>query len=176
MRSVEVLVVEDDPHTLQACVRMLGSAERRAQGVSGVRAAKRAVRRLQPKIGVVDYLLPDGSGIDLIRWWRREDPRARLVLATAHGDLAVGFAARNAGADAVLDKPFGAVALLACLVSPRTASPAVDELASSADAAEYAHAMRVLDECGGNKALALRVLGKSRGWLDQLIERGPPRR
>lgn len=57
---------------------------------------------------VSDFMLPGITGVELVERVRRTE-RARhvpILIISGHGALGVGAAARAAGADAFLDKPF----------------------------------------------------------------------
>lgn len=55
-------------------------------------------------VAVVDLGLPDGDGMDLIRWLRQKAPRVSVLVLTASLDPERHVSAREAGADEVLFK------------------------------------------------------------------------
>jgi two-component system nitrogen regulation response regulator NtrX len=54
---------------------------------------------------LLDVLLPDGNGIDLLRWLRQVDSRAAAVMISGHGTIADAVEATRAGAFDFLEKP-----------------------------------------------------------------------
>jgi two-component system nitrogen regulation response regulator NtrX len=54
---------------------------------------------------LLDVLLPDGNGIDLLRWLRQGDSRAAAVMISGHGTIADAVEATRAGAFDFLEKP-----------------------------------------------------------------------
>ena len=54
---------------------------------------------------LVDHNLPDGTGIELIRHIRQRDLDSKIVMITAHGNVALAVTAMKAGADDYLTKP-----------------------------------------------------------------------
>ena len=54
---------------------------------------------------LLDVLLPDGNGIDLLRWLRQADSRAAAIMISGHGTIADAVEATRAGAFDFLEKP-----------------------------------------------------------------------
>lgn len=75
---------------------------------------------------LLDLKLPDGSGLDLLREWRREGVEAPVLLLTAKDLLDDKVEGLDAGADDYLTKPFSFDELLArirALLRRRAAPP-----------------------------------------------------
>jgi two-component system phosphate regulon response regulator PhoB len=106
--AASILVVEDEP-AIQELVSFTctnnGFAVRRADSA---KAAQDAIRQELPDLVILDWMLPDRAGIELLRDLRT-DERTRLlpiILLTAkssEGDKVAGLAA---GADDYVVKPF----------------------------------------------------------------------
>ena len=60
--------------------------------------------QLSPEVVVTDLQLQDGTGLDVVRRVRRDDPRAGLVVLTMHSGDDQIFAAMEAGASAFVGK------------------------------------------------------------------------
>jgi len=117
-----ILLVEDDSAIAQFLRRALP-----AEGPYGLRwessgaAAKSALRQerargAEPFLAVfLDLGLPDGDGLDLIPWFRRESPESILIVLSARGQEADKIEALQRGADDYLTKPFTVGELLARL-------------------------------------------------------------
>lgn len=70
----------------------------------GVGEALALARALEPRVVVTDVLLPDGSGLEIVRTLRRERKDVGLVVLTMYaGDQQI-FAAMDAGASAFVGK------------------------------------------------------------------------
>ncbi|MGA2327707.1 MAG: sigma-54 dependent transcriptional regulator [Bryobacteraceae bacterium] len=54
---------------------------------------------------LLDVMLPDGSGIDALRWLRQTDSRGAAVMISGHGTIADAVEATRAGAFDFLEKP-----------------------------------------------------------------------
>ncbi|MDI3283561.1 sigma-54 dependent transcriptional regulator [Polyangium sp. 15x6] len=102
---MHLLVVEDDAPLAELFV---GIAEKR--GLRASRAATIAEGRARIEAGDVELLLsdmrlPDGSGIDLIEWTRKADPRIVILAVTAFGSIEIAVRAVRQGAYDFLTKP-----------------------------------------------------------------------
>ncbi len=114
-RRRRVLVVEDDP----AVRAVVGEVCRRdgydvVEASSG-RQALRIVEVNEPDIVLLDWVLPDVSGIEVCRELRRQGvicPIVMLTGRTANVDMVVGL---EVGADDYITKPFDARVLTARL-------------------------------------------------------------
>jgi two-component system phosphate regulon response regulator PhoB len=106
--GASILVVEDEP-AIQELVSFTcasnGYAVRRADSVS---AAQDAIRRELPDLVILDWMLPDRAGIELLRDLRTDDrtrslPVILLTAKSAENDKVAGL---DAGADDYVVKPF----------------------------------------------------------------------
>ncbi|MDI1431412.1 sigma-54-dependent transcriptional regulator [Polyangium sorediatum] len=103
---MNLLVVEDDAPLAELFV---GIAEKR--GLRASRAATIAEGRARIEAGddieilLTDMRLPDGSGIDLIEWTRKADPRIVILAITAFGSIEIAVRAVRQGAYDFLTKP-----------------------------------------------------------------------
>ena len=110
-----VLLVEDDVPTRilvkKALVEEGHTVEVHGSGAAGTRAVLAGGFAAV----VLDVLLPDASGIELCREWRRRRIRVPILMLTARSDVASRVAGLDAGADDYLGKPFALAELKARL-------------------------------------------------------------
>ncbi|HET7303291.1 MAG TPA: response regulator [Segeticoccus sp.] len=103
-----VLVADDDADIRELVVFKLEQAGLDVEAVDDGAAALAAIRRAPPRLAVLDVMMPQMSGIDVLRAVR-EDPRTeavKVILLTARSrdtDVDAGFAS---GADDYVVKPF----------------------------------------------------------------------
>ena len=112
-RRAQVLIVEDDAELLELLLRTFKAAGFDARGAPGCAVARVALRESPPELAVLDVMLPDGSGLDLLQEARELVPGLGVVLLTARDgvqDRLTGFAY---GADDYLTKPFSVAELIA---------------------------------------------------------------
>lgn len=112
---MRVLVVDDEPRMASAIARVL-TAERYVVDVAhdGVSALAMAGDQA-PDLVVLDRLLPDLDGIEVIRLLRARGNRTPVLMLTALGTLEQRVTGLDAGADDYLAKPFAFSELLARL-------------------------------------------------------------
>ena len=104
---MNILVVEDDRDIRELVCMSLTQNKFTTIGCRGIHEAKQALAELCPDCMVVDWMLPDGSGIELIRWMRRKDqyqqiPVLMLTARSQESDMITGL---DSGADDYLAKP-----------------------------------------------------------------------
>jgi len=98
------VMIVDDEENIGRSLRLI--LEREGYGVSvcsTVAEAKAFTQR--PDVYLVDVRLPDGSGIDLVRWLRANDVDAPALMISGHGTIAEAVEATRAGAFDFLEKP-----------------------------------------------------------------------
>jgi len=104
--GIRVLVVDDE-----AGVRSLVSAVLARQSITVVEAASgaAAVAKLGAEefdVALVDILLPDHSGLDILRWIRDVDIDVEVVVLTGHADVETAVGAMRLGAYDFVTKPW----------------------------------------------------------------------
>ncbi len=100
-----LLVVEDDSETREYLVECLDDGDRYHVDSAGTLAdALQHLRSDAPDLVLVDLGLPDGNGIDLIRYARRVLPRLQVLVISAFGDERSLIGALEAGARGYLLK------------------------------------------------------------------------
>jgi DNA-binding response OmpR family regulator len=104
--TMRVLVVEDDAVLLDAVRVGLGLAGATADGVASCADARAALAGGGFDAVVLDVMLPDGSGLDLLAGWRRGGDRTPVLLLTALDEVADRIRGLDTGADDHLGKPF----------------------------------------------------------------------
>jgi len=109
-----VLVVDDEPQIVRGLRVVLRNAGYSVEEAGTVREALDALAVRPPDVLVLDLVLPDGSGVDVMRDLRSWSALPVLVLS-AVGDEREKVRALDAGADDYVTKPFGADELTARL-------------------------------------------------------------
>src|SRR6202167_6607248 len=112
---VRVLVVDDEPslaELLSSVLRYEGWNVRTAgNGADAVRAA----REFRPDAVVLDIMLPDVGGIEVMRRLRAEIPQVCVLFLTARDAVEDRVAGITAGGDDYVTKPFSLEEVLARL-------------------------------------------------------------
>lgn len=113
--DMELLLVEDDHVLGKAIERGLTDAGHRCCWVrSGQRGLEQALSQRFDAV-VLDLLLPDLPGLDVMTQLRQEGTRTPVLMLTAMGSVEDRVTGLNAGADDYLVKPFAFPELIARL-------------------------------------------------------------
>ena len=113
MGTARVLIVDDDPelrHFLRTELELEGYAC--SEAATGQQALMQA-RGERWDLLLLDWTLPDFSGVELCRRLRGTDDRTPVLMLTARDDVKERVEALDAGADDYLTKPFSIEELLA---------------------------------------------------------------
>lgn len=110
-----VLVVDDNRLVRELFTTILTSAGARCSAVGTAAAARRAMSDASVTAVLLDFALPDESGLTLAPQLRALRPRLRIVGASAHAGAVERAAALAAGMDDFVTKPVTAAALLRAL-------------------------------------------------------------
>ena len=103
-----ILVVEDEPAIQELVSFSCASSGYRVRRADSVRSAQEAIRHELPDLVILDWMLPDRPGIELLRHLRGEERTRSLpiILLTAKGAESDRVAGLDAGADDYVVKPF----------------------------------------------------------------------
>ena len=85
MNKIKVFIVEDDPMVKEInkkFLEKLGEFEV-VDDASSIEEAKRKVRKIEIDLILLDVFLPDGKGIDFLKWIRVEELYLDTILITA---------------------------------------------------------------------------------------------
>lgn len=100
-----ILIIEDERLLARNLAKFLERLGYEVMLAEGAAAGISICREMNPDAVLVDYNLPDGDGIDVIRKLRADNPGLRLVMTTSFSDVQLVVQAMKAGADDYLIKP-----------------------------------------------------------------------
>jgi DNA-binding NtrC family response regulator len=103
---INVLVVDDDIAICRIVHRMLSDDHHKVQTSQSVADALRAVEQKPFDVYVMDYKLPDGSGLDVAERIRSKWGAAPIILISGYDPSAVAPGARKLSISNFLEKPF----------------------------------------------------------------------
>jgi DNA-binding NarL/FixJ family response regulator len=170
--SCHVLVVEDDQPSVRAYERFIRSKRAIPVAAGCLAAARRALEQHTFRLVLLDVLLPDGNGLDLIAHVRRSPSAdARIVVVTGLADARVAERAHLLRAEfllkpdelVVLEKPDGhwKLAALIANLSQAVADASDDATSRSRDLTR--------------DAVRAAALTPSEAGILRLLTRGVPR-
>ena len=143
--TTRVLVADDHPMIRTALDVLLKGTEFEIAGwASSGSEAIRTVGSLDPDILVLDVRMPDGTGIDVLRHFREQGDRRKIVLLTAEMTDPALMDAVHLKADGIVLKNADPAHLLDCLKTVATGRQWIDpELGDRATAAGAAARTRI---------------------------------
>jgi len=77
-----------------------------------VAEAKKEIENSQPNLIISDLRLPDGSGLDLLKWTKEKYPDIVIIMMTSYADIQTAVESIRAGAYDYIAKPFNPEQLL----------------------------------------------------------------
>ncbi|HKC12226.1 MAG TPA: sigma-54 dependent transcriptional regulator, partial [Vicinamibacteria bacterium] len=107
-----ILVVDDDQDVRVPLRRFLAGKGFEVEEAEGLVAAQEAFKRQRPDLVVMDFSLPDGDGLALLRSLKSLDVAIPVVMLTGHGTIDLAVAAIKEGAEQFFTKPVELPALL----------------------------------------------------------------
>jgi two-component system, OmpR family, alkaline phosphatase synthesis response regulator PhoP len=112
-----ILLIEDNPGFADGLRQNLEFDGYRVTVASDVAASARAIAVAPPDLIILDLMLPDGNGYDVLRTIRERDSVTPVLLLTALSEEAHKVRGFRLGADDYVTKPFGLLELLARIES-----------------------------------------------------------
>lgn len=107
LKDINILIVDDEIFFRQVLRDLLGKIGFNVVGEAGDGGeAVEKYRALRPHIVIMDIYMPDKNGIDATREMTALDANARVLVASASDFDSDTQAALDAGAKAILMKPF----------------------------------------------------------------------
>jgi DNA-binding NtrC family response regulator len=100
-----ILIVEDEALLAKNMQRYLSKLGYEVRIASSTRDAIIAVNNFHPDVVVIDYQLPDGSGLELLRQLKEKNVAAHTIFMTGHGSIQIAVDAMKAGAAEFITKP-----------------------------------------------------------------------
>jgi two-component system nitrogen regulation response regulator NtrX len=110
MQPTRILVVDDEENIGRSLRLILEREGFQVAACGSLAEAKAHAQRSDGCLAhayLIDVRLPDGNGIDLVRWLRSNDVDAPILMISGHGTIADAVEATRAGAFDFLEKPLG---------------------------------------------------------------------
>ena len=112
---VRVLVVDDEPNLAEVLSSVLRHEGWEVQSAGTGTSAVRTGREFRPDAVVLDMMLPDFDGLEVMRRLREDNPRVGVLFLTARDSVEDRVAGITAGGDDYVTKPFSLEEVLARL-------------------------------------------------------------
>lgn len=107
----DILIAEDEPSILEALSFVMQRAGWTVQSVTDGEAVISAVRRMRPRVLVLDVMMPKQSGFEVLKQIRADSATRDLpvLVLTAKGQQQDRRVAEELGADRFVTKPYSNV-------------------------------------------------------------------
>lgn len=115
MTAQPLLLIEDTPSLQLVYETVLKNAGHRVHSEASGQAGLKAFRELEPRVVLLDLMLPDCDGLDLMRDMLTLRPQTAVIVITANGSINKAVAAMRGGAHEFLVKPFDEMRFLAAI-------------------------------------------------------------
>ena len=108
----KILIVDDDEDIVTIISKMLQGEEWDVKAVyNGVEALEK-VSSFKPDIILLDIMMPEMSGIEVLKKIKKSNPDTRIIMITAFGDIETYLDSMEFGAFEYINKPFETQELL----------------------------------------------------------------
>lgn len=106
--AIDIVIAEDEPSILESLDFILRRAGWSIEAVTDGEAALERVRKVRPRMVVLDVMLPKRSGFDVLRQLRAdiETRDMPVLILTAKGQAQDRRIAEELGADGFVTKPY----------------------------------------------------------------------
>ncbi|WP_097462267.1 sigma-54-dependent transcriptional regulator [Mangrovitalea sediminis] len=105
MTTPLALVVDDEPDIRDLLAITLARMDIDAITVETLDEARARLQDSPIKLCLTDMNLPDGNGIDLVKWVQKNHPQIPIAVITAYGSMDTAISALKAGAFDFVSKP-----------------------------------------------------------------------
>jgi two-component system response regulator PilR (NtrC family) len=103
---VDLLIVDDEASLRDFLTIVFEEEGCRVETAASLADAHAALQKREPDLVLCDLMLPDGSGLDLLREIKSQNPSIAVVMITAHTSTKSAVEALKAGAHDYIAKPF----------------------------------------------------------------------
>src|SRR3954453_402766 len=101
----QVLIVDDEPDIREVLELTLGRMNLETRTAANVDEARHLLDEFRFDLCLTDMRLPDGNGIDLVRYIQEKFPYLPVAVITAFGNMETAVSALKAGAFDFVSKP-----------------------------------------------------------------------
>lgn len=102
----KILIVDDEPFNLDLLEQELADQGYLVDSAGGGKEALEKVELSQPDLVLLDYMMPDLNGIEVLERMREAGHQVPVIIVTAYGTIERAVQAMKAGACDFIPKPF----------------------------------------------------------------------
>src|SRR5882762_4830644 len=105
MAKPTVLIVDDEPDLCELLSITLQRMDLDPRTAGNVASAQRLLMAERFDLCLTDMQLPDGDGLELVKWMQQYSPTVPVAVITAHGNMETAVRALKLGAFDFVSKP-----------------------------------------------------------------------
>lgn len=132
-----ILIVEDDITFSLMLTTWLGKKGFEVKALSSVSDAKRQIENVGYDLILSDLRLPDGDGIDLLKWVKEKQATLPLIMMTSYAEIQTAVQAIKLGASDYIAKPLNPEELLGKIREVIKAEHTEHQVSKSSEANAY---------------------------------------
>lgn len=102
----KILLIDDEASILKLMTKSCTQQGHDVTGVQTGREGLQALDILKPDLMIVDLMIGDMNGLDIIRYSNESHPDTQVIMVTGHGSIETAVEAMRLGAFDYLTKPF----------------------------------------------------------------------
>ena len=110
---MNILIVDDNQEILFGLDKLLKESNFTTYTAATLNKAQKALEEYEYNLIILDWMLPDGSGVEFLNKQRQNYLNIPVLLLSSKSDANEKVEALDAGADDYLEKPFSNIELLA---------------------------------------------------------------
>ncbi len=104
--SNKILIVDDEPFDLDLSEQELTDQDYTIERANNGSEALKKAESFRPELILLDYMMPDMNGLEVLKELRRKENHVPVVIVTAHGTIERAVQAIKEGAYDFVTKPF----------------------------------------------------------------------
>jgi DNA-binding NtrC family response regulator len=113
--AARLLIVDDEPDSSEFMKRLVEPRGYLVRTASSAAEARRVLDTWQPQLVLMDLMLPDADGLELLRAFKDASPESQVIMVTGYGSVPKAVEAMRSGALTFIEKPVEPDVVLAML-------------------------------------------------------------
>ena len=104
-QQAHILLIDDEPNSREALTALLKNSDLHVSTAGSARQAYELLENEKFEIVIADLMLPDASGIDILKWIKVNRPHTNVIMITGMGSAETAVEAMKEGAFDYITKP-----------------------------------------------------------------------
>lgn len=103
---MKILIVEDEADLAESIIEFIGKENFLTDSAADFYSAEEKINLYEYDCALIDLMLPGGSGLELVKLLKKQQPKCGIIIITAKDTLDDKLTGLNIGADDYITKPF----------------------------------------------------------------------